>query len=707
MSHPLRRVLVFLAVGALAITSLSADTGRRRATGPTTGAPAPEKKFVPTDLEYYLTDDGVAYIRPGLNIKVNSITIGSDRKPVVELTLTDNMNQPLDRLGQVTPGPISLSYILAYWDPETREYTAYTTRNATPVAGSPRAGSPAVVQAGTDSGGQTVDLSTGKVKYTFAKVLPESFDRTKTHTLGIYATRNLNDFILNKRYYANVEHDFRPDGGTVTAKWDKIRDAASCLNCHDPLALHGGSRRDVKLCVMCHSTQTSDPETGNSVNMAEMTHRIHAPGRQKTPYIIWGNQSSIHNYSHVTYPQDVRNCDNCHVGTNTANVPAQADVYLTRPSRRACGACHNDVNFATGEGHGPGVPAQTDDSQCNRCHIPDSGQEFDASIVGAHTIPEKSKQLKGLTSTIVSVSNVAAGQKPTIVFSIKNADGSAVDGTKLATFAPILAGPTSSYEKYFREDARTRATFDAATGQTTYTFTNAIPEGSTGTWAFSADIYRSVVLKNPDGSDYGPAIREAAYNPLKYAAVTGAVAARRVVTPTANCNKCHDRLALHGGQRLEVQECVICHNPKESDVSRRPANAGQPESISMQRMIHRIHTGEELTQDLTIYGFGNTPHNYNEVLYPGDRRNCASCHAANTHQVPPPPGAGAVTTLRDYFSPQGPGTASCLGCHDSQDAAAHAYLNTTMFPNSTNPAESCGVCHGTNAEWAVDKVHAR
>jgi len=84
MSHPLRRALVFLAAGALAL-SLSADTGRRRAAGPTTGAPSPQKPFIATDLEYYLTDDGVAYIRPGLNIKVESITIGSDRRPVVEL----------------------------------------------------------------------------------------------------------------------------------------------------------------------------------------------------------------------------------------------------------------------------------------------------------------------------------------------------------------------------------------------------------------------------------------------------------------------------------------------------------------------------------------------------------------------------------------------------------------------------------------------
>ncbi len=704
MSHPLRRVLVCLVAGALAM-SLSADTGRRRAAGPTTGAPAPQKPFNASELEYYLTDDGVAYIRPGLNIKVESVTIGSDRKPVVELSLTDDMKQPLDRLGQVTPGTISISFILASWDPNTREFTAYTTRNATAAAGSPNAGK-TVVQASVDSGGTWTDLATGRAKYTFRTTLPAGFDQTKTHTLGIYATRNLSPFIT-KTYYENVEHDFRPDGAAVTAKWDKIRDTASCLNCHDPLAMHGGSRREVKLCVMCHSTQTTDPDTGNSVNMAELAHRIHAPGRQKTPFIIWGFGNSIHNYSRVTFPQDVRNCDNCHVGTNASNVPTQADVYLTRPSRRACGACHNDVNFATGEGHGPGVPPQTDDSQCNRCHIPDSGQEFDASIVGAHTIPEKSKQLKGITSTIVSVSNVAAGQKPTVVFAIKNGDGSAVDGTKLSTFSPILAGPTSSYAKYFREDARATAKFDAATGNTTYTFTNAIPEGSTGTWTFSADIYRTVQLKAPDGSNQGAAVREAAYNPLKYAAVTGAVTPRRQVVTTAQCNQCHDRLALHGGQRLETQECVICHNPTGSDVARRPANAGPAESISFQRMIHRIHSGEELTQDLTIYGFGGAAHHYNEVLFPGDRRNCAKCHTANSHQVPPPPGAAPVIALRDYFTLQGPGTAACLGCHDSQDAAAHAYLNSTTFPNSTNPAESCGVCHGTNAEWAVDKVHAR
>jgi OmcA/MtrC family decaheme c-type cytochrome len=183
--------------------------------------------------------------------------------------------------------------------------------------------------------------------------------------------------------------------------------------------------------------------------------------------------------------------------------------------------------------------------------------------------------------------------------------------------------------------------------------------------------------------------------------------ARRTSVLLANCNKCHVALALHGTQRQVIEECVICHNPTEDDQSRRPASAGKPESVSMQRMIHRIHTGEELTQDYTVYGFYTPPNppnpvNFNEVRYPGDRRNCLACHVNTaSYGIPISTSVDSVITQRDYFSPQGPATASCLGCHDTRDAAAHAYLNTAPF------GEACGACHGTGNEWGVDKVHAR
>jgi len=704
----LRTLLVLALTGALtaSITASPSGPSRRRAVGPPAKvAPA----YQADQIEAYLSDDVIAYIRPGLKIKVNSITIGTDRKPVVDVSFTDDFDQPIDRLGKTTPGPINASFILAWWNPVARQYTSYNIRNVTAPANSPRPGARAV-QATTDSGGVWTDLETGRSKYKFATTLPEGFDQTKTHTLGFQAFRNLTGIPavgLGKNYYANLEHDFRPDGQVVTDKWAAINDTTSCLACHDKktFGFHGSSaRRDVKLCVMCHQPQSIDPDTGNTLDMKVMAHKIHAPGELSAPYIIYGNGQSVHNYSHVTYPQDVRNCENCHEGIVPASKPAQSDLWFTKPNRAACGSCHDDIDWATGAKHAGG--AQLNDNECATCHVPESEVEFDASVKGAHVIPLKSKQLKGLTASVGTVTNMVAGKKPTAVFILRNGDGTFVDGTKLGTFSPILAGAAKDYTWYKREDARATAIYDATAGTTTYTFTNAIPETATGTWTISADLRRNAILKRGDGGA-DITVQESTVNPIKYVALTGAVAPRRTVVTMAQCNQCHDSLSLHGGQRNSIEECVICHNPKESDVSRRPANGGAPESISFQRMVHRIHTGEELTQEYSVYGFGGTPIGFNEVLYPGDRTTCTKCHTANSHLLPVATGLESVITLRDFFTPHGPGTAACLGCHDGQDAAAHAYLNTVLFPGATNPSEACATCHGTGKEWSVERVHAK
>ena len=48
-----------------------------------------------------------------------------------------------------------------------------------------------------------------------------------------------------------------------------------------------------------------------------------------------------------------------------------------------------------------------------------------------------------------------------------------------------------------------------------------------------------------------------------------------------------------------------------------------------------------------------------------------------------------------------PISAACQGCHDDKATAQHAMLNTGTL------GESCVVCHGKNADFAVDKVHSR
>jgi OmcA/MtrC family decaheme c-type cytochrome len=122
-------------------------------------------------------------------------------------------------------------------------------------------------------------------------------------------------------------------------------------------------------------------------------------------------------------------------------------------------------------------------------------------------------------------------------------------------------------------------------------------------------------------------------------------------------------------------------------------------------MIHRIHSGEELSRDFTIYRSRGV-FNFNEVLYPGDRRNCAKCHVNESNELPLPANMANTAAPREFFSPLGPAASACLGCHDTEDAAAHAFQNSATFP-SGRTAESCAVCHGEGADFAVSRVHAR
>jgi len=648
--------------------------------------PTPVALYSSHDKEFYLTSDEVGYIRPGLGIEVESVTIGEDLKPVVVVSFFDDAGQPLDRAGLVTPGPVSMSFILAWYDGDARLYTAYTVRTQTsPITGD------SAVQAAADSGGSWEDLELGRASYTFGTALPTDYDATRTHSLAIYSTRNLQD-IIEKSYYANVVYDFRPDGGEVTEVWDAMSDA-TCNSCHDQLALHGGSRRAVKLCVTCHNAGTVDPDTGNTVDMKVMVHKIHMGANLPSvqagiPYQIIGYNQSVNDYSEIVLPQDVRNCATCHPEDSP-----EGHIWYTRPNQAACGSCHDDIDWETGAGHVAGVQP---DTTCAFCHLPEGESEFDASVMGAHVVPGKSAQLAGLNMEILEVTGAAPGAPLTVTFRVTNGDGSLVDPASLDRLYLLVGGPTTDYTEYFRETA-TGATVvgDVAT----YTFSAPLPASASGTWAVSADVRRVVTLD--DGSPEGLEVREAAFNPVVFFEVGGGEVSleRRQVVVTEKCNVCHDRLAFHGSQRLNVQECLICHNPVATDEEEREPEEMPAESIHFKWMIHRIHTGNELLEDYTIGGGDGA--NFNSVGYPGDRRNCQACHEAGTYGVPLPEGTLETPTDRSWYTPMMPAAAACLACHSSVDAAAHAYVNTAPF------GEACAACHGDDREFSVERVHAR
>jgi OmcA/MtrC family decaheme c-type cytochrome len=197
-------------------------------------------------------------------------------------------------------------------------------------------------------------------------------------------------------------------------------------------------------------------------------------------------------------------------------------------------------------------------------------------------------------------------------------------------------------------------------------------------------------------------VRDVGFNPVSYFTVDGStMKPRRKVVSQANCTGCHNTLMLHGGIRQNVEYCVVCHSPMVTDSSML-ANGDTPESINLKTMIHKVHTGDNLTNDFTIIGHGNSTNNFNDVGYPGDRRDCLRCHIAGTYNLPLPDGLISQASPRDYLNPMPPVSGACLSCHTTQSTAAHAALQT-----SDSLGESCATCHGSTADASVANVHAR
>ncbi len=330
---------------------------------------------------------------------------------------------------------------------------------------------------------------------------------------------------------------------------------------------------------------------------------------------------------------------------------------------------------------------------------------------------QMSSLVRGAVVNIERIENMAPGQRPRITFSLKDRAGQG-DGDHRATagagnarlaFTLAPARPPTTAPAWARPRRRgyvnetvSATAVTGTTGLYTYTMNTALPADAKGTWTIAVEGRSHEKLL--EGTLKEQLVQVTIPNQVKYVSVDGSrVEPRRVVTTTATCNVCHARLwFLHGQNRDEIDNCVICHNPSMTDAARRPAAQAPPESINFGTMIHRIHTGEEQGRDYTIYGFGNVPHNYNHIVLPppATGASCNLCHVNNTQQVPAK-GVLAVTDPRGWYSPVQPTASACLGCHASREAASHALAHTTTL------GESCTVCHGPNATYSVNKVHAR
>ena len=120
-----------------------------------------------------------------------------------------------------------------------------------------------------------------------------------------------------------MQNFIMPVAVTDTAPMSRrmVVDDAKCESCHGNLSLHGSNRHDANAyCQTCHNSSLTDEgdrpdseEPNQSVDFRYMIHKIHRGADLENGYVVYGHNSSVHDYSHVEYVGDLRNCEACHV----------------------------------------------------------------------------------------------------------------------------------------------------------------------------------------------------------------------------------------------------------------------------------------------------------------------------------------------------------------------------------------------------------
>ena len=352
-----------------------------------------------------------------------------------------------------------------------------------------------------------------------------------TYTVGIEARRAFDVNGLTVEKAGDATFDFGVGGATLAPRQVVLQD--NCNKCHTQLAVHGGNRRLVTGCVLCHtagaldhvSTGADDPAV--SIEFFDLIHHLHrgaelpqvaatAEGAAPYSYEVHGFQGSVNNFSFIEFPfmpggtgfdQQMRNCQVCHGGAAQA-----ADIYADdNLIRSRCLSCHDDLNFTSGTildtsnaafgtltkaqltssafrvppGTAAGSPVvhKFADGSCTLCH--GAGQTYDAAVL--HVPPLSSPDnIIGLKVVIDSVTGNAntgyfvAGETPVVTYNLLDANDTPVKIEDVASISLVMSGPTSNYQKILPINA-TSASIKAAsvpaagTGPFVYTSAQAIP----------------------------------------------------------------------------------------------------------------------------------------------------------------------------------------------------------------------------------------
>ena len=606
--------------------------------------------------------------------------------PTVEFLVTDEFGIGIEdlRQGENVSFSFTVNKLIPRGNGLTRNWATYI-----------RGGDEGVpdAQATTYSDGMLEDLGDGHYRFTFADDLESisdvMFEPQLTHRVGM-EIRNAEVF------GAEVEgsddtFDIQPSTGETEGITQRsIVEQEACATCHgtEEFAFHGGPRQHVDYCVTCHQPDSFDVGSGNTLFFAVMVHKIHFGENLSEPYEFCGFGcerfgAPPDDFSHVAFPQDVRNCTTCHDPENPET--PQADFVDNQASAQVCASCHDDLAFdetgltnANRNHIGLAQPNET----CVACH---SESGFLQGNLAYHVI-ESQAAGRRFEFNILEISNTAEGQSPVVTFSITDPtnDDQPYDLTSDPAFTGSgtsinmdVAWPNADYTNV-ADSFGTSVTGRPVSTPISISLSDgsgSLPAGVTdnGDGTYTVDTFDAAMLTIPmtlDGLGSGTVVIEGhPAGDFDYdgsfddrVPVTTATAAfaindaeampRRMVVEMAKCQNCHgvnDGLAFHGANRTDnPQACVVCHNPNSTDLFRRPVDPDgtlngenleaadflEDRTVDFKYMIHAIHGASKREIPYVAYGFGTRPHDFSEVGFPRSSADCLACHVEGTYNLP-------------------------------------------------------------------------
>jgi hypothetical protein len=454
----------------------------------------------------------------------------------------------------------------------------------------------------------------GTIHYQLAAVSDEA---PGTYTAGVWVKNN-----------ADVDQLFplvNLQIGTATVETDIPGDGAQtrCLACHQapsgriymhhihpgysPFGNYSLDSAPIADCKSCHNNDGYSPNP-----LVRKVHGLHrgdeqlAPGAAHPEYGI-GADSSLASYVDVVFPSmpgGDRDCTKCHAD----------DRWKTKPSRVACGACHDNVFFDTGTlvpprefgkpnnvacasdadcttfgnfatcNLGTGScerkthPIEGDDTQCTVCHTSDDN--------GVAPIPAKHEIYAMTRVPGIAISNLAisggsgpngaflVGDTPTLTFQFADGQGTPIADLIANTAysaSTIIDGPTDDRQRlYNAPNMKTsgKLTYDANSATYTYVFPSPLPASAlaplntTGPYVrnnvdgtYTAWVWIGDSLKYNNQS-----FRDVANASLDFRFGSDGTIVPRQVISTAACNNCHTKVQAHGGGRAgDATLCTACH----------------------------------------------------------------------------------------------------------------------------------------------------